>query len=898
MEEKNYLTEEFKRIFSKKSVLISVIAVLLVPLIYAMIMLSPKWGPQDNIDNISVAVVNNDQGANQDGTVINVGDELVENLKENPTLGWDFVSSEEASKGMDDMKYYMTIEVPKEFSQKVITVMDENPERPELKFTQNEGLHYMAAQVTDRAKDTIKEELSSKITQTYVENVVDQLGEVGDGFTEAADGADQINDGSNQLKDGSNEILSSLIGKTDDIGRLADGAIELNAGTHELLTNLNDKSPDISRLADGANELSAGAGELKAGTGELKSGANDLKAGTGELKSGANELKSGTSELKSGANDLKAGAGQLQAGTKDLKAGTGELKAGSSQLKAGSSELSQGTKDLKAGTTELKNGADEASAGSDELLAALDVEKGRVGAGITELAAGTKQARSGVKESIESLKLLQMLLENLANTPEHDDAYDDLIDGINGITNILASSIEEAEQEKIPDLDRLVAGGEELRAGLADEDGEFKSGLIRLNNGLGELSTGAHELDSGATQLANGAKELKAGAAELDAGAKELNVGAGQLNAGAGELNAGVGQLNAGANELNAGAGQLNAGASELNAGAGQLNTGANQLDAGASELSAGAVQVADGNQTVKAGWADLQDGASQLHDGSTQIRDGNATVKTGWFDLTDGVSQVDEGLLQLVDGSSELHEGLQGGAEQVGELDPQEDNIVMFAEPVVLDGEVINSFPFYRDANAPYIITLALFVGILAMSFVVPYRKPAILPASAVSWYAGKFTKLASLAIAQALIISLYSLFILKIEVHSGIQFVLFSVWVSLTFLMIVLFLVVLAGNIGRFAALAFAVIQLSTTGSDLPIHMLPEGLRNLSVFLPFTYSIDGFKNIITLGSTSSVWANIGVLFIYFATFALLSGIVFFIRYRRLNREELSEEDGTETAI
>ena len=43
----------------------------------------------------------------------------------------------------------------------------------------------------------------------------------------------------------------------------------------------------------------------------------------------------------------------------------------------------------------------------------------------------------------------------------------------------------------------------------------------------------------------------------------------------------------------------------------------------------------------------------------------------------------------------------------------------------------------------------------------------------------------------------------------------------------MIILFLIALAGNIGRFVALAFVVIELSTTGSDLPIHMLPEGLR-----------------------------------------------------------------------
>src|SRR5699024_3821912 len=122
--------------------------------------------------------------------------------------------------------------------------------------------------------------------------------------------------------------------------------------------------------------------------------------------------------------------------------------------------------------------------------------------------------------------------------------------------------------------------------------------------------------------------------------------------------------------------------------------------------------------------------------------------------------------------------------------------NKTMFAAPVVLSGEIINSFPFYRDANAPYIITLALFVGVMAMSFVVSYRKPAVLPATGVTWFTGKVTKLTVLAVAQALIISLYSLLVLKIEVQSSILFVFFSIWVSLTFLMIVLFLIALAGN------------------------------------------------------------------------------------------------------
>src|SRR5699024_9475267 len=87
----NYIGSEFKKMMGKRSIIISVAIVLLVPLVYAMIMLSPKWGPQDNIDNIPVAVVNNDAGAEQDGETVHIGNELIDNLEGNPTVSWTII---------------------------------------------------------------------------------------------------------------------------------------------------------------------------------------------------------------------------------------------------------------------------------------------------------------------------------------------------------------------------------------------------------------------------------------------------------------------------------------------------------------------------------------------------------------------------------------------------------------------------------------------------------------------------------------------------------------------------------------------------------------------------------------------------------------------------------------
>lgn len=840
-----YIIAEIKDLSKNRMMFISVLVALLVPLVYSAIILSAKWWPTDNLDNLPVAIVNNDEGAINDGEKINVGEQLVESLQEDDQLGWDFVSEEEAQRGMDNQKYFMTVKVPKDFSKKTITVMDDNPVKPELEYIQNEGMHYQGTTVTNQAIESLQNQLATQITETYVETVFDQLGDVADGFAEAHDGAEQIEDGAGQLKDGSNEILGALVEKAPDISRLADGSQELNAGTNELLSNLKGKSSDISKLADGAKQV------------------ND---GTGLLLSTLNEKSSDISRLNDGAGQLSKGAKELAAGTKELAAGTDQLAEGADELSAGSKQLAAGANELKEGSVALSAGAKDAAEGSKALKAGLD---GQLVPGSQELAAGVAQAQQGVLETIASMETLYEALKVLeANHPELKNdfifnvAKNSLYDGLYG---------EEGAEYKKESFQKLVNGANQLRDGIA-KGSEFNEGLTALTAGLGELAAGT--------------KELQTGASQLSAGAGELNKGVSQLKTGAGELRAG-------AKELRAGAGELSAGANQVADGTSTVRGGWTDLQDNVALLHDGTTQVADGNQTVEAGWQQLTTGATQLHDGSTQIADGTSTVRTGWGDLTDGVSQVDDGLDQLLGGSTELADGLYGGVERTSSLNPTDENKTMFANPVLLKGESINSFQYYRDANAPYILTLALFVGVLALSFVVSYRRPAVLPANAVTWFSGKLVNLILLVTAQALIVSLYTLFILKMQVHSGVGLVLFSVWVSLTFLMIILFLVALAGNIGRFIALAFAVLQLSTTGSALPVHMLPEGLRNLSVFLPFTHSINGFKNIITLGNSSVIWASTSALFIYFILFAALSLAVFLWKYRSLRSErvEVTEE-------
>lgn len=807
----------------RKGFIIATIAVLLVPLVYAVIILTASWGPYDNLDSLPVAVLNKDTGAMSGDKAINVGKDLVADLKKGNALGWDFVDSKEAEKGLKDLEYYMVIEIPEDFSKNVTTVLDENPEKPELKFIQNEGLHFMAAQVTKNAADRIKTQLSDKITETYTKTLFDSLGEVSTGFKDAADGATQINDGAAKLGDGTGKIIASLNEKAPGINKLAAGSKELKAGTNTMYSSLAAKQADIAKLADGASQVNAGTNTLLQNLQQKSGDISKLADGSGLLLKSLQGSSGNISKLADGAKKINNGANELASGTDSLETGAAKILSGLQTAEAGSNRLDEGMGKLVPGSKLVADGA-----------AAADV-------GAKRLAGGTQQVADGIEQLSKHPVLGPILLAD-------------------------------------PDFQRLMKGSKDVASGAA----EMAQKTPVLSAGAKSVSDGISE------QAAPGVKALAGGLDQLLAGQTDLAAGAKRLNTGANALAAGTGELANGNATVNSSWGVLTDAVAKISNGNQAVDTGWKTMTTGVTKLADGTKQVAAGNQTVKTGWGTLTDGANKINNGMTQVNDGTQTVKTGWGTLTNGVTQVDGGLAKVEDGSKELATGLAGGAEKTGSLNTGEKNVAQFSSPVELAGETINKFPKYRYANAPYILSLALFVGVLLMSLLFDLKKPTVTAVSPFKWYLGKFGNMAGLAVTQAVIVSVFASFFLKSNFVNGFNLVLFSVFVSLTLLTIVFFLVLSAGNIGRFIAFAFLVLQLSTTGSALPIHMLPDNLQALSKFLPLTYTIGGYKSIITLDHYGSLWANVGALLVFLAVFAALTlAIVLFRSNRRINQDE-----------
>ncbi|MCM3567820.1 YhgE/Pip domain-containing protein [Neobacillus mesonae] len=141
-------------------------ALIILPSLYAWFNIKASWDPYSNTKEIPIAIVNNDKGAELKGESINIGEEILDSLKKNHSLGWKFVSSSEAVTGVKTGKYFASITIPSDFSAKIGTVLNDNPEKPELLYTVNEKINAIAPKITSKGASGIKEEVSKNFVKT------------------------------------------------------------------------------------------------------------------------------------------------------------------------------------------------------------------------------------------------------------------------------------------------------------------------------------------------------------------------------------------------------------------------------------------------------------------------------------------------------------------------------------------------------------------------------------------------------------------------------------------------------------------------------------------------------------------------------------------------------------
>ncbi len=108
------------------------------PSLYAWLNIYASMDPYAHTANMKIAVVNEDTGTTVRGENVNVGNEVVNNLKTNKNFSWIFSSHEQAIDQLQNGDYFAVIIVPNDFSQKLTSILSNQPTKARIDYYVNE----------------------------------------------------------------------------------------------------------------------------------------------------------------------------------------------------------------------------------------------------------------------------------------------------------------------------------------------------------------------------------------------------------------------------------------------------------------------------------------------------------------------------------------------------------------------------------------------------------------------------------------------------------------------------------------------------------------------------------------------------------------------------------------
>ena len=408
------MKEKNNKVFSY----IVIFAVLLIPFMYSFFYLKAYWDPygKGNIDNLPVAIVNEDKGSR--------GEELVNSIKKSKKLKITTTSEEKASSGLDDKTYYAVIKIPADFTESMESAATENKKHATITYSPNQKSNYLASQIINNVVLTVEKNLDNNVNSTIIDNLSDKLNSVPDELSKVSDGFSQLNEGTEQLKSGSttlneglftlksnyntfneglknlkegtntlNSSLSSLSTLTSSTDKLTSGVQQLRDGSTKLTTNLNNyvdgvnntlgytdslvslinasicpkviagtatkEEQQMCAIAKGLSTPSEKTGNTTA-TNYLKVSGTAIKEGNATINTNLQSLNTQTQKLVGGLSKIE----QLQAGVNQINEGANTLYDNSNKILSGISTLADGSSTLNTGISTLN---DSVSSAKDEL---------------------------------------------------------------------------------------------------------------------------------------------------------------------------------------------------------------------------------------------------------------------------------------------------------------------------------------------------------------------------------------------------------------------------------------------------------------------------------------------------------------------------------------------------
>ena len=501
---------------------------------------------------------------------------------------------------------------------------------------------------------------------------------------------------------------------------------------------------------------------------------------------------------------------------------------------------------------------------------------------------------------------------------------------------------------------KLHGGLTQLQAGAQTYTGGVRQLAVNqraMANGLARLGDGSRQLQAGLGQLSNGLPS-ESQVAQLTSGMKQLQAGLNQLNASvhnpspmlvsqqnkvqseaqtlaqtmqtaAADLTAAGGTLQTLGHDAVASGGsttitlpqisQLSQALSKTQTISAQavvllkdlqiltqsLSTQQAQLQTGVSTLTNGVNQLAPNATAALNGYNRVRAVNNQLLAGSTSLTNGLAQAQTGSQQLANGARLLDSrsdvltnGVSQLADGADTLATKLADASRQLKIQPTGAATQQQMASPVKSETTKQGDVPNYGYALAPYVLSLSLFVGAIALNIIYPIRKTFAEQENAFRWWLAKASVTGVAAFVQATILMLIMVYCLGLVPDHPVNFIGAIYLTSFVYMSIVSLLVIVLDNPGRFLAMVLLVLQLGSSEGTFPIQTANGFFQAVNPLVPMTYSIRALRQAISGGLGSSFYSDSMWVLAGFLLAANLLTIGFFI-YRGKRKFAHTSVDG-----
>lgn len=453
------LKRDLINIFKNPAALIIVLGICIVPSLYAWITLKANWDPYTNTGNLPVGIVNEDQGTIIKNNIVNAGDQVVNQLKSNKNIGWQFTTISQGDKALRDGDYYALIVIPSDFSKDLASLTTATPIKPTITYKVNDKTNIIATKITDVAQTTLTNEIKDNFIKAVNEQTISMANQLGEKL--------QTNKPVlSQLKDVMNTTDQQIASINENITNSANSA----SGMSEYLSGLKTDLPKITGQINSLQSVVSASKSLITSTqNTVNSLGNSINAGTPELGNFNNELQGLVTQVQG----LNTSVGNNE---NSIKLTQNAIDASNKLLNSINSNIS---------TLESINKIFNKQA-------------------ITNVIAKLNDAKTKVQNQQAKIQAVQDLLKSgTATADQLNSKLQGLADTATGITTEINTAVSNIYSSVVPTLSTI---GQNLTQGLNNADSllESSKAIVPQLNSLANFGIGASDKTAEQAQALQG----------------------------------------------------------------------------------------------------------------------------------------------------------------------------------------------------------------------------------------------------------------------------------------------------------------------------------------------------------------------------------------------------------